>query len=329
MIRAAGADVLISCGNFALRRSPVPQILLAGNSLYTSSEFSRDLRARGAYGMLLDTRIKGFLARKSIHWADCTVAPSHAFAEQLRTWTGGKVISIYHGFDPQIFFGSETQLPVEIQKKLDSGKDALRLLFVSHYNYYRNFETLLRAIPLLSERMGPRKVKLFLTCRLRLQENPGSYRAEQASALVEKLGISDQVVDLGSIPYHLLHHLYAACDIYVSPAYTETFAHPLVEAMASGLPIVGSDLPVHREICGPTVLYFNAFSAAELAERVFQIATSDVLRAEMIERGRTRSAEFSWARHVNELLELAKTFTNGSGPDALSLLPKSGAAAAA
>jgi len=34
------------------------------------------------------------------------------------------------------------------------------------------------------------------------------------------------------------------------PAYAETFAHPLVEAMASGLPVIASDLAVHREICG-------------------------------------------------------------------------------
>lgn len=326
MIKAEGADVLISCGNFALRKSPVPQILLAGNSLYTSLEFFRDLRARRAYGMWLDTRIKGLLAQRSVHRADCTVAPSEAFAQQLRAWTGGKVISIYHGFDPQIFFGSGAELPAEIQEKLDSGKDALRLLFVSHYNYYRNFETLLRAIPPLSERVAPRKVKLFLTCRLRSQGNPGSYRAERAAALVEKLGISNQVVELGAVPYYLLHHVYRACDIYASPAYTETFAHHLVEAMASCLPIVCSDLPVHREICEQAAVYFNAFSPAGLAERVLQIATSGALRAGLIERGRTRSAQFSWARHVNEVVELAKSLKTAE-PEALSLLRRSDAAA--
>src|SRR5579862_2259901 len=46
IIRKSGADVLISAGNFAIRRSPVPQILLSGNSLYTSSDFYSDLRAR-------------------------------------------------------------------------------------------------------------------------------------------------------------------------------------------------------------------------------------------------------------------------------------------
>src|SRR4029077_12050654 len=48
-IRERGADILISAGNFALWRSPVPQILLSGNSLYTSSDFYGDLRARRAY----------------------------------------------------------------------------------------------------------------------------------------------------------------------------------------------------------------------------------------------------------------------------------------
>jgi hypothetical protein len=49
LIRKSSADVLISAGNFAVRRSPVPQILLSGNSLYTSPDFYKDLRMRRAY----------------------------------------------------------------------------------------------------------------------------------------------------------------------------------------------------------------------------------------------------------------------------------------
>src|SRR3954465_3153074 len=72
LIRNSGADVLISCGNFALRNSPVPQILLSGNSLYTSSDFERDLRRRRELGMWLGNRIKSAFAKQSIRWADCT-----------------------------------------------------------------------------------------------------------------------------------------------------------------------------------------------------------------------------------------------------------------
>lgn len=306
-IRRSSADVLVSVGNFALRKSPVPQILLSRNSLYTSIDFLHDLRRRHEYGLWVDTRIKGSLARRSVRWADRTVAPTEAFAQQLRRWTGCEVMAIHHGFDREAFFLDQTPLPVDIQQKLNPGpddKDAVRLLYVSHYNYYRNFETLFRAVPRMRERLG-RKLKLFLTCRLRSEDNPGSYSASAASSLVTRLGIGDSVVELGAVPYSVLHHVYRACSIYVTPAYAESFAHPLVEAMACGLPIVASDLAVHREICKDAAIYFPPFSPDELASRVCQIAASDSLSRQLSGHGPERARAFSWDKHVDRLLDLA------------------------
>ena len=312
-IRRSGADVLLSTGNFALWRSPVPQILLSGNSLYTSQDFYRDLRARGAYRIWLDTVARSFFARRSVHWADCTVAPSRAFADTLQAWTGRKVVSIHHGFDPEIFFRNHSPLPSAIRSKIDSGKDALRLIFVSHYNYYRNFETLLRAIPYIQERLGGRDVQLFLTCKLASDEYSGAHRTEATAALVRDLGIPNQIVELGAVPYHLLQHVIRACDIYVTSAYAETFAHPLVEAMACGLPVVASDLPVHREICGSAAVYFPRFSPELLADRVVQVEQSSALKQQLVECGSKRSRDFSWREHVDQIISLAHTL-NRSRP---------------
>jgi glycosyltransferase involved in cell wall biosynthesis len=312
MIRKSGADVLISAGNFALLRSPVPQILLSGNSLYTSPDFYDDLGARRAYRIWLDTQARGFFARRSVGWADCTVAPSKSFADTLRVWSGGKVVSIYHGFDPDIFFRDQNQLPPEIQDKIDSGKDALRLIFVSHYNYYRNFETLLGALPYIKERLRGRNVKLFLTCKLSSEENSGAYRTAAAAALVQDLGISDEVVELGAIPYCHLQHVLRACDFYVTPAYAETFAHPLVEAMACRLPVVASDLPVHREVCGNAAVYFPRFSPPQLADCVVQVEQSSELRKKLAECGLKRSREFSWRDHVDQLVSLAHSLRHAN-----------------
>jgi glycosyltransferase involved in cell wall biosynthesis len=306
-IRRSGADALISVGNFALRKSPVPQILLSRNSLYTSADFLRDLRQRREFGLWLDTRLKGSLARRSLHWADRTVAPSEAFAQELRQRTGRDVVAIHHGFDHEAFLLDHRPLPEDIRQKLDleMEKNTLRLLYVSHYNYYRNFETLFRALPLIRERLDGRKLKLFLTCRLRSEDNPGSYNAEASSALVGQLGVGDSVVELGAVPYSLLHQVYGACSVYVTPAYAESFAHPLVEAMASGLPVVASDLAVHREICEDAAIYFSRFSPEELAAKVCQIASSDTLAEQLSKRGQKRSHAFSWDQHVDELLQLA------------------------
>jgi glycosyltransferase involved in cell wall biosynthesis len=305
LIRQARAEVLLSAGNFALANSPVPQILLSRNALYTSSDFQQDLRSRGDYALWLDTELKARIARWSIRHAAATVAPSRAFADELRDWTGVEVKVIHHGFNREAFLANQAPLPEPVRRALDVTEGALRLLFVSHYNYYRNFETLLRALPLLREKLAPRRVCLILTCKLRSDANPGSYLAGSASDLVRQLGVSPNVIELGSVPYDLLHHLYRVCDMYLTAAYAESFAHPLVEAMSSGLPVVASDLPVHREICGDAAMYFPRFSYSSLAERVIELAGSPALMEGFSERALRRARDFSWKKHANEVLALA------------------------
>jgi glycosyltransferase involved in cell wall biosynthesis len=304
LIRRSGAQVLISAGNFALWNSPVPQILLSRNSLYTSGDFLRDVRARGDYAIWADTIVKSWLARGSIRCADITIAPSEAFARELSQWSGRKVLSVHHGFDPDTFTSDAAPLPSVTQTQLEQGKDALRLVFVSHYNYYRNFETLFRAMPILSSRLKGKQVKLFLTCRLNSGDNPGAYRAESAALLATDL--RGDIVELGTIPYRSLHHLYRACHIYVTPAYAESFAHPLIESMSSGLPVVASDLPVHREICEDAGIYFPRFSPDALAERVLQVQESPDLAEKLSRNGIRRARDFSWRMHVERLVVLAQ-----------------------
>jgi glycosyltransferase involved in cell wall biosynthesis len=305
IIRLSGADVLLSTGNFALYRSPVPQVLLSRNALYTSADFLRDLRDRGDYRLWLDTEVKATLARWSVRAADCTVAPSATFASELRRWTGMDVVSIHHGFDREVFFAEPAPLPTDVRARLAATTGSLRLLFVSHYNYYRNFETVIRAVAILKQKLHPRTVRLILTCKLNSKDNPGDYRADLAAELVRQLQLRDEVVQLGAVPYGSLHHVYQACNLYVTPAYAETFAHPLVEAMASGLPVIASDLAVHREICGEAALYFPRFSSDALAELIFQTSQSAEQTAAMRERGLLRSRDFSWDKHVEKLLWLA------------------------
>jgi glycosyltransferase involved in cell wall biosynthesis len=307
LIQRSGADVLLSAGNFALRNSPVPQVLLSRNSIYTSADFYRDLRSRHEYRFWLDTHLRALLAKRSIHWADITVAPSEAFAADLRRWTGRPVRAIHHGFAPEAFSRDSSPLSAEIEERLRTAEGCLKLLFVSHYNYYRNFETLIRALPLLRTCLAGRSVKLLLTCKLLAEENPGTYHSEAAAKLVEKFGVSDMLVELGSVPYRQLHAVYGRANVYVTPAYTETFAHPLVEAMASGLPVVASDLAVHREICGAAAAYFPRFSSEALARCVSQVAQSSETAAQMTAAGLERSHQFSWSKHVEEIVELSRT----------------------
>jgi glycosyltransferase involved in cell wall biosynthesis len=95
--------------------------------------------------------------------------------------------------------------------------------------------------------------------------------------------------------------------VYATPAYTETFAHPLVESMACGIPVVASDIPVHQEICGDAAMYFPRFSAEALVEGLAQLATSPETSRHMANAGLERSKEFSWKTHVDEILRLCRS----------------------
>jgi glycosyltransferase involved in cell wall biosynthesis len=222
-------------------------------------------------------------------------------------------MAIHHGFDHQAFFDESVPLSETAQKQLADSKDAFRILFVSHYNYYRNFETLIRALAIVKKKLQPQKVRLVLTCKLATKANPGSYQVEKAAALVRQLNIEKEVVELGAVPYGALYQLYRSCDVYATPAYAETFAHPLVEAMASGLPVIASDMPVHHEICGQAAQYFPRFSAELLAARIIELWMSAEQRTAMRGSGIARSRDFSWTRHLNALLTVARRLVTSDG----------------
>jgi glycosyltransferase involved in cell wall biosynthesis len=84
--------------------------------------------------------------------------------------------------------------------------------------------------------------------------------------------------------------------------------------MASGLPVIASDLPVHREICGAAALYFPRFSPEILAERVMQVSSSAQRHQQMREIGLSRSHDFSWDKHVDQLLQLARQLAKLPAP---------------
>ena len=304
---------LVSLGNFALMAAPVTQVLFNRNALYFSPTFVRDLWGRGEYAAWFGHQIKCWLARLSIKTANINVTPSAALLQQLDFAAGsstGRFVVLPFGFDQQQFSANSEPLPIQLREKLNLQPNCRRLLYVSHYNYFRNFETLLRALPtlkrVLCERAGLR-LQLVLTTDLKPGAIYGGYDASAASALIDQLNVRDEIAMLGNVPYEKLHQLYRMCDVYVCPSYAESFGHPLVEAMAMGLPVAAADLPIHREMCGDAALYFDVFDERALAEQCARLLTDASLRATLIESGQQRSREFSWDKHCEQLVALIRS----------------------
>ncbi|MEO6724171.1 MAG: glycosyltransferase [Blastocatellia bacterium] len=315
-IKSRRIDVLVSLGNFALFASPVPQILFNRNDLYFSPEFARDLQSRKLRGALLTHRMKSWLARQSIKHvsgkhvsgrAAINVAPTEAFANRIRSTNGLRDVAVEalrFGFDVQSFTDHRDALPEAVLAQLNLNANCRRLLYVSHYNYFRNFETLIRALPLIKSRLKQQTgedVQLVLTTDIQRGAVYGGYDATMAAELIDTLGVREDIAMLGPVDYGSLHQLYRLCDVFICPSYSESFGHPLVEAMASGVPVIAADLPVHCEVCGTAAIYFDVFDEAALATQCVWVLADQPLSGRMKTDGLARSHQFSWDEHVRQL----------------------------
>ncbi|SEM61874.1 alpha-1,2-rhamnosyltransferase [Pseudomonas sp. ok272] len=77
-----------------------------------------------------------------------------------------------------------------------------------------------------------------------------------------------------------LEYAYAHARALVFPSYVEGFGLPLVEAMQRGLPAMGSDIPVFREIGGEFMAYFDLSSPQSLADLIIGMETSGTFPAQ-------------------------------------------------
>jgi glycosyltransferase-like protein len=106
------------------------------------------------------------------------------------------------------------------------------------------------------------------------------------------------VAILGTIPDEEMPVLYRAADVLAFPSTREGFGLVVLEALASGLPVVTSDLAVFREhlSAGRDCLMAPVGDSGSLAEALVQAARDEDLRARLRAAGAATARSFSWAR---------------------------------
>lgn len=108
------------------------------------------------------------------------------------------------------------------------------------------------------------------------------------------------VVRLGFVPDDELARLYRGADVFVYPSRFEGFGIPIVEAMASGVPVVASSHPSMDEACGDAAVRADPESPEALAEGIERALRE---RDELVRRGLDHAGEFTWARVGSTFLE--------------------------
>jgi glycosyltransferase involved in cell wall biosynthesis len=109
-----------------------------------------------------------------------------------------------------------------------------------------------------------------------------------------RLGLPAAVVSLETVDDELLPALYGLADALLLPSLHEGFGLPVLEAMASGCPVLASRAAALPEVVGEAGVLLPPGDAGAWLHAVHQLTTDDGWRRELVTRGRARAERFSW-----------------------------------
>jgi glycosyltransferase involved in cell wall biosynthesis len=108
----------------------------------------------------------------------------------------------------------------------------------------------------------------------------------------------------GFVPDQTLAALYRLADVFVFPSLYEGFGLPPLEAMASGTPVIASNVSSLPEVVGDAALMIDPYEPQAIAEAMERVLTDSALRADLRTRGLARAREFSWERSIKRVREI-------------------------
>lgn len=305
LVKQHQIDVVFSSTGFATFVCPCPQLLLIRNPIYFDKYFHQKYESLGH--SLLTNKLRRWWSLISIQRSNITLFPTFAMRQMVAEYMEfppHKTSVIHYGFD-EAAFRTKAPLyhPVVAQIQQWKQQGYVILLNVSAYAVHKNFETVLEALPLLASQ-GIR-VKFIATISRDKTTDKQEYDLLMRHR--QQLFLEETFIVAGYIPYQQLASIYGAADLFIFPSLTESFGHPMVEAMSIGLPVIASDTSINREICQDAGVYFPPLDNQACAEAINMLLSDQekfkCLQAKATQRG----TAFSWENYARDFVKLLQT----------------------
>ena len=217
--------------------------------------------------------------------ASAMVACSEGLKERALLFMPSVPIDVIpNGVELDRFFPAETAEKSKV----------LRLLTVGRLSVTKRIELLIDTIEILYR----------TACKLRLTVVGGGQMERQLRKIVAERELSDVIDITGRMDSENIPEVYRNNDIYISASMQEGMSNAMLEAMASGLPIVTTRCEGLAELIDGNGIIVEKDNIEEIAKAVKRLADNPDLYKEMSSTARNRAEQFSWSQTAEKYLAL-------------------------
>jgi glycosyltransferase involved in cell wall biosynthesis len=176
-----------------------------------------------------------------------------------------KITPVWHGVDLDLF-------KPNLADEASNGY----FLHISQYQPKKNVDRIIEAYAKLSVANKPALVAVV----------PGYPQSDSVPKGIELMRTPKDQQELAG--------LYRNAVAFVFPSLHETFGMPIIEAMASGSPVITSNVTACPEIAGDAALLVNPRSVDDIAAAMDRLLADESLRERLREKGLARAQQFTW-----------------------------------
>ncbi|WP_114936376.1 glycosyltransferase family 4 protein [Mucilaginibacter endophyticus] len=133
---------------------------------------------------------------------------------------------------------------------------------------------------------------------------------QQVKAYITANNLSYRVIFLKDVTFAELPAVYQQASVFVYPSRYEGFGIPILEALNSGIPVIAATGSCLEEAGGPDSLYVSPDDDAGLAEKINSVLANELLRQNMIIKGRAYATNFTEDKLSRQLMQLYQNILN-------------------
>jgi D-inositol-3-phosphate glycosyltransferase len=239
-----------------------------------------------------------------MRWADRLVAATPLEQEQMVRLYGAdeeKIAVVPAGVDTSLFYPRDKDAVRRLLGLPDP--ETPILLFVGRIERLKGIDTLLEAVAVVSRTCTGRNLKALIV--------GGGGQTEEENAELKRvvqlhrdLNLEEQVEFVGSKPQEMLPLYYAAADITIMPSHYESFGLVAVESMASGTPVIASNVGglSYTVVDGETGYLVEEENHFALAEQVHSLLKYPELKERMGEAAARHALQYSWENIAEQIV---------------------------